>query len=176
MKQVKKILISIVICMWFVIAFFSTICLLSYNDFGVAVFGKNTLLVMSDDELEPKYNEGDLLVIKRISDSKIQTGDEVFYYNSAMNTKSLVFYGKIEAKEETGKSDITYTINGEKVSSEYVIGETNNIKTYHKVGTLLNVITSKWGFLFFILFPMLFAIIYEVMMIIEQGKGKKEEK
>lgn len=176
MKQIKKIIVSTIAIIWFVVAFFCTVCLLSYNDFGTSVLGKNTLLIMDNDELEPKYNEGDLLVVKRSSDSKINIGQEVFYYNSAMNTSTLVFLGKVEDKEEIGKSDVTYTIDGAKVSSEYVIGNTDNVKVYHKIGTLLSVVTSKWGFLFFILFPMLFAIIYEVMMIVESSKEEKANK
>ena len=175
MKQLKKIIVNIIIAIWFVIAFFSTICLLSYNDFGTSVLGKNTLLIIDNDELEPRYNEGDLLVVKRASDSKINVGDEVFYFNSVMNTKTLVFLGQIENKQEVGRSDVTYTIEGEKVSSEFVIGDVNNVKTYHKVGTALAIITSKWGFLFFVLFPMLFAIIYEIMMIIESNKNPEEK-
>ncbi len=174
MKLLKKIFVNIIIAVWFAIAFFSTICLLSYNDFGTTVLGKNTLLIIDNDELEPRYKEGDLLVVKRASDSKINVEDEVFYFNSAMNTKTLVFLGKVQNKQNVGKSDVTYTIDNEKVSSEYVIGDVSNVKTYNKLGTVLGALTSKWGFLFFILFPMLFAIIYEVMMIIEQSK--KEEK
>ena len=175
MQKLKKIVLNTIVAIWFVIAFFCTICLLSYNEFGTTVLGKNTLLIIDNDELEPKYNEGDLLIVKRTSDSKINVGEEVFYYNSAMNTKTLVFLGKVEDKMEQAKSDVTYTIDGEKVSSEFVIGNISNVKQYHKVGTLLNVITSKWGFLFFILLPMLFAIIYEVMMIIESSKKKPED-
>ena len=174
MKLLKKILVNIIIAVWFVIAFFSTICLLSYNDFGTTVLGKNTLLIIDNDELEPRYKEGDLLVVKRQSDSKINVDDEVFYFNSAMNTKTLVFLGKVQNKQSVGKSDVTYTIDNEKVSSEYVIGDVDSVKTYDGLGKFLGALTSKWGFLFFILFPMLFAIIYEVMMIIDQSK--KEEK
>ena len=175
MKKLKKIVINTVIGIWFVLAFFCTICLLSYNEFGTSVLGKYTLLIIDNDELEPEYKEGDLLVVKRNSDSKINAGQRVFYYNSAMNTKTLVFLGKVDDKSEQAKSDVTYTIEGEKVSSEYVIGNTESVKQYHKIGTFLSVITSKWGFLFFILLPMLFAIIYEVMMIIESSKNKTEE-
>ncbi len=175
MKQLKKILINIVIALWFLVAFFSTICLLSLNEFGTTVLGKNTLLIIDNDELEPRYTEGDLLVVKRKSDSKLEVGNEVFYYNTAMNTKTLVFLGKIEKKDEPARSDVTYHINDEKVSSEYVIGDTDSVKIYHNMGTVLGAITSKWGFLFFILFPMLFAIIYEVMMIIDSGKKTEEQ-
>ena len=174
MEFIKKMLIDVVIGIWFVLAFFATMCLLSFNDFGVAVFGKNTLLIMDSDELEPEYLEGDLLVVKRNSDSKINIGDKVFYYNSAMNTTTLVYQGVIEDKSEIIKTEYTYKIDGESVSSEYIIGTTNSTKAYHKLGTFLSVITSQWGFMFFVLLPMLFAIIYEIMMIVDTNKKNKE--
>ncbi len=176
MNLIKKILMYIVFGVWFVVALFATICLLSYNEFATTVLGKNTLLIIDSDELEPKFVEGDLLVIKRESDSKINVGDKVFYYNSAMNTTILVYMGEVEEKTPVTKTETTYTIEGERVSGEYLIGRADNAKVYHKAGTILSILTSQWGFLFFILSPMLFAIIYEVMMIIEAGKkGNKEE-
>ena len=175
MEKIKSFLIDALIVVWFLVAIFVTICLLSYNDFGVTVFGKNTLLIIDSDELEPKYNEGDLVIVKRVSDNKINVGDEVFYYNSAMNSNVLVFLGDVEDKNEVSKTDTTYTIEGEKVSGEFVIGPTTSAKVYPKLGKILGIITSKWGFMFIILFPMLFAVIYEVMMIADAVKKNKKE-
>ena len=174
MEFIKKFLFDIIVAVWFVIALFTTICLLSYNDFGVTSFGKQTLLIMDSDELEPDYLEGDLVVVKRSSDNKIDVGEKVFYYNSAMNSNTLVFLGDVENKEEVSKTDTTYTIEGEHISGEFVIGATKDAKVYHKAGMILSALTSRWGFMFFILFPMLFAIIYEVMMILDAAK--KENK
>ena len=175
MKIIKNILIDIVITIWFIVALFATVCLLSQNSFGTTVFGKNTLLIIDSDELEPEFVEGDLLVVKRNSDNKIDIGDRVFYYNSAMNTTVLVYNGVVESKEEITRTETTYKINGETVSGEYIIGALKTTKAYHNFGTILGVITSQWGFLFFILFPMLFAIIYEVMMIIDTNKDIKDK-
>ena len=175
MEFIKKILFDILIGVWFIIALFTTICLLSYNDFGVSTFGKNTLLIMDSDELEPDYIEGDLVVVKRSNDNKIAVGEKVFYYNSSMNSSVLVFLGEVEDKTEVSKTDTTYTIDGEHVSGEFVIGATKDAKVYNKAGMILGALTSRWGFMFFILFPMLFAIIYEVMMIVDAAKKNKND-
>ena len=174
MEKIKGFFINVIIGIWFIIALFSTICLLSLTDFGTMVFGKNTLIIMDSDELEPTYNEGDLLLIKRGSDNKIEIGENVFYYNSAMNSTVLVYFGEVQNKEPISKSEVTYTIENEKVSSEYIIGAEKSTKVFKGMGTILGVITSQWGFLFFILFPMLFAIIYEIMMIVDASKKEKE--
>ena len=175
MEIIKKFLFGIIVAAWFIVALFTTICLLSYNDFGTSVFGKNTFLIMDSDELEPDYPEGDLVIVRRSSDSKIEVGEKVFYYNSAMNTNTLVFLGKVENKAEVSKTETTYTIDGERVSSEFVIGAVKDSKKFSKLGLVLSVFTSRWGFMFFVLFPLLFAIIYEIMMIVEASKKSKSK-
>ena len=173
MNKIGKILFNIVIGVWLIVALFTTVCLLSYNEFKVTTFGKNTLLIIDSDELEPEVLEGDLLVVKRNSDAKINIGDKVFYYNSAKNTKVMIYNGFVQDKQEIDRKETTYTIDGEKVSGEYVIGRVESSKAYHKVGTILNIFTSKWGFMFMVILPTLFAIIYEIMMIFDAAQKSK---
>lgn len=174
MKTIGKILLDIVVCIWLVIAIFITVCLLSYNEFKVTTFGKNSLLIIDSDELEPEFYEGDLLIVKRNSDNKINVGDRVFYYNSAKDSNVLIYQDVIEDKQEINKSETTYIIDSKKVSGEYVIGKFEGVKVYHKLGTVLSVLTSKWGFMFFVIFPTLYAIVYEIVMIMEAAKAEKE--
>ena len=68
-------------------------------------------------------------------------------------------------------------LDGQKVSGEYIIGKLDTTKTYHGLGTLLGIFTSRWGFMFLVIFPTLFAIIYEIMLVVEARRAmKKEEK
>ncbi len=175
MKTVGRILFDIVACIWLVVAIFVTVCLLSYNEFKVTTFGKNSLLIIDSDELEPEFLEGDLLVVKRNSDNKINVGDKVFYYNSAMNSRVLIYQDVVNDKQVIDKNETTYTIGNEKVSSEYVIGKFDGAKVYHKVGALLRFLTSKWGFMFLVIFPTLFAAVYEIMMIIESARSIRKQ-
>ena len=175
MKKVGKVLINLVIFAWLIAALFVTICLLSYNEFKVTTFGKTSLLIIDSDELEPDYLEGDLLLVKRNSDAKINVGDKVFYFNSDMDTKILIYNGTVEDKETVSRDETTYTIDGHKVSGVYVVGKIDGSKSYHGVGKLLGIFTSKWGFMFLVIFPTLFAIIYEIMMIVEARHQEKEE-
>ena len=175
MKKIGSFLIDVVIVAWFLVAIFVTICLLSYNDFSVTVFGKNTFLIVDSDEMEPDYVEGDLLIIKRNSDSKIDVGDKVFYYNSAMDSSIFVFMNEVQKKEEISRNQYTYTLDNLPVSSDYIIGKTDTTKVIHNMGKILAVFTSKWGFMFLIIFPTLFAIIYEIMMIIDFAKSDRDD-
>jgi len=174
-KKIGNFLLDIVITIWFLVAIFVTVCLLSYNEFKVSTFGKYSFLIMDSEELEPEFLEGDLLIVKRNADNKIEIGDKVFYYNSMMDSNVFIYTGNVQAKERITKSEVTYTLNNEKVSSEYIIGKMDTAKSYHKVGTILGIFTSKWGFMFLVIFPALFAIMYEIAMIIEISKKEKNE-
>lgn len=176
MKKIGRFLLNTVIAFWLIAALFTTVCLLSYNEFKVTTFGNKTLLIIDSDELEPDVMEGDLLVVKRNSDNKINIGDKVFYYNSAKNTKVMVYNGFVQDKQEIDRKETTFVVDGEKVSGEFIIGRVDSSKAYHKIGTILNIFTSKWGFMFMVILPTLFAIIYEIMMIFDTAQKTKTEK
>ena len=105
MKKIGRFLLNTVIAFWLIAALFTTVCLLSYNEFKVTTFGNKTLLIIDSDELEPDVLEGDLLIVKRNSDNKINIGDKVFYYNSAKNTKVLVYNGFVQDKQEIDRKE-----------------------------------------------------------------------
>lgn len=175
MKKIGSFIWDIVIGVWLVLAIFVTICLLSYNKFGVSTFGKTTLLIIDSDEMEPNFLEGDLLVLKRGSDSKINIGDQVFYYNSAMNSTVLIYLDAVQEMKPVTRDETTYLLGGQKVSGQYVIGKASDAKIMHKVGSYLQLFTSRWGFMFLVIFPTLFAIMYEIMLIIEAARESKED-
>ena len=176
LKKIGNLLLDIVIGTWLVLAIFVTICLLSYNEFQVTTFGKNTLLIIDSDEMEPNFLEGDLVIVKRNSDSKINVGDKVFYYNSAKDTNVWIYLNEVEEKNDITKDESTYTLKGEHVSGQYVIGKAEGAKVMHKAGTWLAIFTSRWGFMFLVIFPTLFAIIYEIMMIVDARREIKMER
>ena len=173
MKKIGSFLFDVLVFVWLIVAIFVTVCLLSYNEFAVSTFGKNTLLIIDSDEMEPEYLEGDLLIVKRNSDAKINPGDKVFYYNSAMNSSVLIYLDTVQGKEPVTRDETTFFIDDDKVSGEYVIGKVDSTKVIHKLGTYLGICTSRWGYMFLVIFPTLFAIIYEIMMIAEARREIK---
>ena len=169
MKKIGKFLLSIIIGAWFIVAVFVTICLLSYNSFKVTTFGSKSLVIVDSDEMEPNYYSGDLLIVTRNSDKNIDIGDEVLYYDASMTKSVLINTGIVDNKKAVTARETTYTINDEKISGEYVLGKTSTIKVYHTLGLILRIFTSKWGFMFLIIFPTLFAVIYEIMLLIDSA-------
>ena len=177
MKIIKTIVIDALICVWFLGALISIVCLLSYNEFATTQIGNYTFLIIDSDDMQAKYGykEGDLLIVKRTSDKNMKVGESAFYYDSSKKSSVLVYAGEIESITPVTPSESTFKISGVKVSGEYVIGTMNKVGVYHHAGTILSVMTSKWGFMFFIIFPTLFLIIYEIMMIVESFKEDKDE-
>lgn|SRR5574344_1979001 len=175
MKKFGKILFDIVIFLWVICGIFVTVCLLSYNEFHVTEFGKNTLIIVDNDELEPDYHEGDLLVANRANDKKLNIGDKVFFYIGGQTNEFLINVGEITDKNTVTNTETTYMIGNTKISGEYVIGKSNEVKTYKGIGSILKVFTSQWGYMFLVILPTLFAIVYEIMMIVDAAKNLKAE-
>ena len=173
MKYLINIIKDLFIGAWIIVSIFVTVCLLSYNEFNIPVFGKTTLLVVDNDELEPEFNEGDLLIIKRESNKKINAGDRVFFYNGNKSNEYLINIGEVTDKYTVTSKETTYNINNTKVSGSYVIGRVNATKISPNVGRILGIFLSKWGYMFLVIFPTIFAIIYEILMIVDASKALK---
>ena len=173
MKKIGNFLLDIVIGVWLIAAIFVTICLLSYNEFKVSTFGDTSLLIIDDDSMEPEFLEGDLVIVKRNSDNKINIGDKLFYYNSEKDSNVWIYLDTVEEKTPITRDETSYKLASKTVSGSYVIGKADGAKVMHRAGTFLGIFTSRWGFMFLVIFPTLFAIIYEIMMIIDARRDMK---
>ena len=173
MKVLGNIVKSIVVGLWLIVAIFVTVCLLSYNEFNVPVMGKTSLLIIDNEELEPDFKDRDLVIVKRESDKKINVGDKVFFYNGNKSTEYLINIGEVEDVESVTAMESTFKINGQSVSGQYVIGRVNGVSKMANFGLILSLLTSKWGFIFVVILPTLFALVYEVVAIVTEVKKNK---
>lgn len=156
-----------------ILAIFVTICLLSYNEFKVSEFGDYTMVIIDTSELEPEFYEGDLVLVDR--SEKIRVGEKVFFYNTYAKEINISV-ARITHEEKVTKTESTYTLEGDKaLSSSYVIGPAKDVTRIEKVGTILGILESKWGFLFLIVFPSLIAFLYEIAEIFMEIKNKDDD-
>jgi hypothetical protein len=175
MKKIGKILIGFVIAIYAVVAIFSTICLLNYNDFKVTVFDDTALVIVKKDALDGDYKKGSLLLVEK-SEKSYKKGDEIIFFNTYDGKNELTIAKVLEYKE-INKAETTYTIEGDfDVSSQYVIGSTKTVKQIPVFGTILGAFESRVGFLVLVIFPVALAFLYEVYMLIEEIKEEKEGK
>lgn len=167
----RKFLVNILIFVYIGIAIFTTICLLSFNEFRVTEFGNYSLIIVDSDGLKPDYDKGSLVITERTSE--IQNGDKIFYYN-ASSKENVINLAEVAGKIITNGAETKYQLtNNYSVSSGYVAGKASDVKVIPYVGTALSILESKWGFMFLVIFPTLFAFIYEIYAIIIEIKNQK---
>ena len=167
-------MLSIVVVIYAVVAMFLTACLLNYNDYKITVFGDKSLIIVNDDTLKDKYKKGSLLVVDKDGE-EIKNGDEIIFYNTYNNQVSIAI-AEVTSQEKITDTETTYTITGDyDISSEYLVGSTNNVKVYGTIGSILAVLSSRIGFLIFIILPITLAFLYEIYVLISEIKEAKEE-
>ena len=173
MKKILKIVRNLVILLYAVVAIFVTISLLSYNEYKVTEFGRYSLIIADSNKLDAGYQEGDLIIVNR--EAPIEKGDKVFFHNTFDRTMevSIEKVSDIEVVTETQK---TFTLQDDKkISSDYVIGVSKDNTTFPKVGMILSVLQSQWGFLLLVVLPALLAFLYEIFEIFSEMRGKNRK-
>ena len=175
MKKVCDFLKNFLIIAYIVLIIFVTICLLSYNDYKMTVFGKNTLVPIIDEDLEPDYTLGDLLIIKKNKLSQVDIGDVIFFYRTVSGETSIN-YAKVIATERVTDNEFTYTVEGNyRFSSERFIGKAETATVIPKIGKFLSVLQSKWGFLFLGVFPSLIAFLYTLYSVVVEVRDDDDD-
>lgn len=170
----KKTILNIIFVIYAVIAVFVTVCLLSYNQFKVTEFGDYSLVIITDEEMTPNFNKGDLVIIDK--SQEVLPGENAFFYDT-YNRQIEVRLGKVEDLERVTSTESTYTFEGEhKVSSEYILGGENSASVIPVVGTVLGILESKWGFLFLIVLPALLAFFHQITVVIADIRNSKDDK
>ena len=174
----KKVLINIIFTIYAVIAILITICLLSYNKYKVSTFGNTSLVIIDNDSLKSDFNENDLVFIKKGLATDYNIGERIMFYKLNNNNSVTITVAGIINKDVINDDQVTYTLEGDKIiSSDYIIGSTENAKSIANIGGVLRVLESKWGFLFLIVLPALVAFLYEIYAIFGEIKnGRKQSK
>ena len=184
-EAIKKFITGLLGIIFFVFALTMTILLLSYNDFGISQFGNKTLILMTDKIYSENYNKGDLIIVENRGFTKglgyadmIEVGDEIFAVRIDAYGNTFVEIGTV-GKLYPDENAISFE-NGSTFDIKYVLGEA--VETHPTIGGILAITTSKWGFLFIIVFPSLLGFIYELGVVIselvnikKENKGKKQE-
>ena len=106
----KKILGSILLVVYSIIAITVTVLLLSYNDYNCSEIGGYTVFIVNDDSLEPEYKQGSILLIKKTSDKNVQKGDNMFLYKVLNSQEYELVNRKLENKVQQG-THITYMVD-----------------------------------------------------------------
>jgi len=100
--------------------------------------------------------KGDLVLIEK--SNNIKENDNIYYYTTEDN-KYIITSNKVISIDKDNKNSL-YKVENDTISSSKVIG-----KTTHKIkllGSVLNALESRVGFLFGVLLPILIVFVYQV--------------
>ncbi len=174
MKVLLKAIKGILIGAWVVLALITTLLLLSYNKYHVSEIGSRSIFVVDSDRLEPDYNKNDMVVVQKVSENKYKVGDMAFFYLDNPEDSIFINYGKITKIDVVDHAEDSFYFGNDSVSYGRLMGPASEAKVYHGWGLLLSILESKWGFMFFIIFPTIFAVVYEIYSIVEEVKTSKD--
>ena len=164
----KRTLGNLVVIAYVIVAITVTLCLLNYNEYSVTQFGDTTLILITDDSLEPDYLEGDLVIAKKGKLNKVEVGEKIFFYNDRD-----IKLGEVKQVNKYEGMSSTFILDGNhQVVEDDVIGSEKEVKVYNKLGKALSGLQSKWGFLFLIIFPSVLAFLHEIFQVIMELGNK----
>ena len=179
MRIIVNFLKGTIISVWLVISIFTTICLISYNDYLVSEIGEYSIFVVDSKDLEPDFKKNDIVIVEKHPESSYKVGDKAFFYYGNKNTLSYINYGEITEIQVNDDYEDKYTFTNTPISYGNLIGPANGSRVIHKLGLVLRVFESRWGFMFLVILPTLFAIVYEVYYIaieVKKESNSKKEK
>ena len=175
MKVVFNFIKGIIITVWALFAIITTICLISYNEYSVSEIGDYSVFIVDNERLEPEFYEDDIVIIKKIAENKYNVGDYAFFYLENPTDEVFINYGKITKITTADHAEDSYYFGNDIIPYSKMIGLANGAIVYHKWGKVLEILESKWGFMFLVILPTLFAIVYEVFAIIDEAREVKKE-
>ena len=172
----KKVLGTILFVVYAIIAITVTVLLLSYNDYNNSEIGGYTVYIVTDDSLEPEYKQGSILLIKETNDRNVQVGDEIFIYKVLNSSEYEVIDTTLQAKTQQGNHIIYVVDNEESYANDYFIGKVDDTIVIEGWGYVLNLLESRWGYLFCIVVVSLLLFLQEVFELVMEIKYLNAQK
>lgn len=175
MKKILNFVKGTLISVWVLVALITTVLLLSYNNYSVSEIGEYSIFIVDNERLEPHFLKNDVVITKKVAENKYKVGDYVFFYIDNPEDAVFINYGVIDKIDVNDHAEDAYYFGEDSVSYNKLIGPASGVVVYHKWGLLLKILESKWGFMFFIIFPTIFAVVYEIYSIVEEIKSNKND-
>ncbi len=175
MKKVVSVVKGLLISIWVLVAITTTILLISYNDYSVSEIGSYSIFIVDSERLEPLYNKNDILIVKKVAENKYSVGDNAFFYLDNAADYIFINHGEITKIDEVEHGEDAYYFGDDAVSYSRLLGPEKETKVCRGWGLLLSILESRWGFMFFIIFPTIFAVVYEIYSIVEEIKSEDDE-
>lgn len=180
LKNNKFIKIFIIIIKIFValalIGFMLSIFLQRFSNNKLSVLNYRMFTVISGS-MKPKYDIGDVLIAKETDPSKIEIGDTISYlgtvdsFKGKVVTHEVVDIDNIDGKYYFHTKGLANLVEDPVVSSEQLYGKV--IYKSFLISLIYKIVSTNVGFYLFIIVPILYIIVSEIISTMLEKEEKK---
>ena len=181
MKAKKALNVILSVVLWIVIllaAFFAFTTLATRNSNSVASLGGFTPLTVESESMSPTFNQGDMIIIKKVDTSTLKEGDIITFHTIIENRYALNTHRIVKIEQSNGYR--TYETKGDNnmISDRHIISDNDIVGKYVTrlpgFGKVINFLSTSAGFFIVIVLPMLAFFIYQVYhLIVVSARLKK---
>ena len=177
--KIMKGIINIIVVLT-VLAFVLIVCLQRFSDNKISFLNYRIFTVVTGS-MEPKYKIGDVLIAKEKAPSEIKIGDAISYLASKGEVKNNVITHEVVniTKDENGKylfhsKGLANLVEDPIVHEEQLFGVV--VYKTKLLSFVRKIISTDIGMLLFIIIPILYIIISEMIATLVEKEEKRREK
>ncbi len=170
-KKIATVLASAILWAVILLAALFTFTTLATRDVNnVSNLLGYTPLSVQTESMEPTFEAGDLIIIKKVDPSTLHEGDIITFHTIIMNQYALNTHRISEIHDDNGYR--TYVTKGDnnQVSDTHIIADGDIVGRYVTriagFGRVMDFLSGSAGFLIVIVLPMLIFFIYQVYHLI----------
>lgn len=180
-KKIFKIVKSIVnvIVVLLVMSFLLIVCLQRFTNNKISFFDYRIFTVVTGS-MEPKYKIGDILIAKERDPSEIKVGDAISYVATSNEIKGNVVTHEVVniTKDEDGRylfhsKGLVNLIEDPVVHEDQLYGVV--IYKTKILSFVKKIISTNIGMILFIIIPILYIIVSEMIAILIEKEEKRKE-
>lgn len=159
------------------IGFVIVVCMQRVSNNRLSFFNYRMFTVVSGS-MAPKYNVGDILISKKVQASSIKIGDTISYEGTRGDFSGKVITHEVVGYDidENGKyifraKGLTNLVEDPLVLEDQLYGKV--IYKSFILSSIFKIISTEIGFYLFIILPVLYVIISEVMYMLLSKEEKR---
>ena len=158
------------------IAFVISVCMQRFSNNRLSVFNFRMFTVVSGS-MRPKYDIGDVLIDKEIEPDDIKVGDDISYQGTVNSFKDKVVTHQVvgieivDGKYYFRTKGLANIVEDPIVSEDQVYGKV--IYKSFIISFIYKIVSTNVGFYAFIIVPILYIIISEIISTLLEKEEKK---
>lgn len=162
------------------IGFVIVVCLQRFSGNKISIFGYRMFTVISGS-MKPKYDIGDVLISKKVEPSSIKVGDTITYEGKKQDfAGKIITHEVIKIEKDTNGEYIFHAKGLANLVEDPVLYENQiyGVVIYRSLilSIIYRIVATKIGFYLFIIIPLLYIIISEMLSTLLSREEKRREK